>query len=47
LALAAGTRIFALGMMRVEAELSNQQLSYTAGAATGVARILAAPPSLE
>jgi aminomethyltransferase len=47
LALAAGPRIFALGMMRAEAELSNQPLNYTAGTATGIARILAAPPNLE
>jgi folate-binding Fe-S cluster repair protein YgfZ len=47
LALAAGPRIFALGMMRAEAELSNQPLNYTAGTATGIARILATPPSLE
>jgi folate-binding protein YgfZ len=56
-----GKRIFALGMMRVEAELSpqrrgpvaggpevhNQSFTYTAGTATGTARILAAPPELE
>jgi len=47
IAFAAGPRIFALGMLRAEAELSNQPLNYTAGTATGIARILAAPPSLE
>jgi folate-binding protein YgfZ len=47
LALAARPRIFALGMIRADAELRNQPLSYTAGTAAGMARILAAPPSLE
>jgi hypothetical protein len=46
LTLAAGPRIFALGMIRGEAELRNQPLNYTAGTATGTARILAAPPNL-
>jgi folate-binding protein YgfZ len=45
LPLAAGERIFALGMMRGEAELRKQDFSYTAGAETGVARILAATPT--
>jgi len=47
LALAAGPRIFALGMIRADAELRNQPLNYAAGTAMGMARILAAPPSLE
>jgi folate-binding protein YgfZ len=38
-------RVFALAIIRSEAELGNQHLTYTAGAATGTARILAAPPS--
>jgi folate-binding protein YgfZ len=46
LKLAAGSRVFALGMIRGEAELRNQPLTYTAGTATGTARILAAPPNL-
>jgi hypothetical protein len=46
LKLAAGPRVFALGMIRGEAELRNQPLSYTAGTATGTARILAAPLKL-
>ena len=46
LALAAGPRVFALGMIRAEAELSSQPLTYTAGAAVASARILAAPPCL-
>jgi len=45
LPLATGERIFALGMMRGEAELRKQDFSYTAGAETGVARILAATPT--
>lgn len=43
---AGGRRVFALGMMRAEAELRNQPFTYTAGKATGTARILAAPPTL-
>jgi len=45
--IASGSRVFALGMMRGEAELHNQPFTYTAGTATGTARILAAPPKLE
>jgi folate-binding protein YgfZ len=41
-----GSRTFALGMIRGEAEVRNQPLAYTAGAVTGAARLLAAPPSL-
>jgi folate-binding protein YgfZ len=41
-----GARFFGLGMIRSEAEVGNQPLSYTAGTATGTARILAAPPNL-
>ena len=44
--LPAGSRIFALGMIRGEAELRNQPITYTVGAAAGSASILAAPPSL-
>jgi folate-binding protein YgfZ len=40
------SRVFALGMIRAEAELRNQPLTYTVGTATGTARILAAPPKL-
>jgi folate-binding protein YgfZ len=40
-------RVFALGMIRGEAELRNQPLNYTAGTATGTARILPVPPSLD
>lgn len=41
-----GSRTFALGMIRGEAELNNGPLTYTIEAATGVANILAGPPSL-
>jgi hypothetical protein len=44
--LAAGNRIFALGMIRGEAEVKNQPLTYTVGTATGAATILGAPPEL-
>ncbi len=40
-----GTRIFALGMIRAEAETGNQLLRYRVGDATGTARILAGPPT--
>jgi folate-binding protein YgfZ len=43
LLLASGKRVFALGMMRDEAEARNQSFTYTAG----TAHILAAPPVLE
>ena len=46
LKLAAGSRIFALGMMRAEAEARTEALTYTAGEATGTARVLASPPNL-
>jgi folate-binding protein YgfZ len=47
LTLAAGLRIFALAMIREEAALRNEPLTYAVGTATGTARILAAPPGLE
>ena len=47
LPVAAGSRVFALGMIRGEAELRKQDFNYTAGAATGVARILVGPPAIE
>jgi folate-binding protein YgfZ len=61
LVLESGNRVFALGMIRGEAELfsqrqglaagdpeeRNQPLNYISGAATGTARILAAPPTLD
>jgi folate-binding protein YgfZ len=42
-----GNRIFALGMMRGEAELHNQPFTYNAGTATGTAHIMPTPPNLE
>lgn len=42
-----GRRVFALGMIRGEAELRNQPFTYTTGSATGNGHILAAPPDLE
>jgi len=42
-----GIRVFALGMIRGEAEIHNQPLTYNAGTATGTAQILAAPPVME
>jgi aminomethyltransferase len=47
LLLTTGNRVFALGMVRGEAELHNQPLTYRAGTATGTAYILAAPPVLK
>jgi aminomethyltransferase len=47
LPLATGPRIFALGMMRGEAEVRNQSFTYTAGTFTGTAKILATLPRLE
>jgi len=46
LMLANGPRVFALAMMRGEAELASQSLNYAVGASNGTARILAAPPVL-
>ena len=45
LPLSAAKRIFALGMIRGEAELHNQTFTYTVGTATGTARILAGAPT--
>jgi folate-binding protein YgfZ len=47
LPLTTGNRIFALCMMRGEAELRNQSFTYSTGTATGMAHILAVPPVLE
>ena len=46
LPLAAGNKRFALGMIRSEAELRGEPLSYAAGATSGSARILNEPPRL-
>jgi folate-binding protein YgfZ len=46
LPLAGGQRVFALGMIRTEAETRGEVFHYAAGAAKGAARILDAPPNL-
>jgi folate-binding protein YgfZ len=46
LPLAGGVRVFALGMVRAEAEARNETFAYTAGTVAGTARILAEPPEL-
>ena len=46
LPLATGTRMFAIGMVRTEAEARNLPFDYASGEAIGAARILTAPPSL-
>lgn len=46
LKLAKGSRMFALAMLRGEAEARNEALTYSAGAARGTARILSTPPNL-
>jgi aminomethyltransferase len=46
LGLAMGKRIFALGMMRAEAEVRNLPLTYEVGSTAGVARLLDGPPKL-
>lgn len=38
-------RTFALGMIREEAEIKNEALTYRAGTVSGTARILPAPPT--
>lgn len=43
---AQGKRVFALGMVRSEAEVSHHSFSYTSGSAAGTANILAEPPTL-
>jgi folate-binding protein YgfZ len=45
--LAKGTRVFALAMIREEAEASEQAFKYADGQAAGTARILDAPPKLN
>jgi folate-binding protein YgfZ len=45
LPLSSGRRVFALAMVRAEAEVRNQPLSYSVGSEQGTAEILAAPPS--
>jgi folate-binding protein YgfZ len=45
LPLAAGRRVFALGVVRAEAEVRSQTFTYTSGTAKGSANILAEPPT--
>jgi folate-binding protein YgfZ len=46
LPLAKGKRVFALGMMRGEAEVRNLPMQYEAGSSAGTARLLDGPPKL-
>ena len=46
LRLPSGSRIFALGMIRGEAEIKNQPLAYTVEGVGGTASLLAAPPKI-
>ncbi len=45
--LPSGRRIFALGMIRADAELRNQPFTYSVGSDPGTAALLAAPAKLE
>ncbi len=45
LPLASGLRVFALAIIRAEAEVGNESFAYTADEATGTAQLLSAPPS--
>jgi folate-binding protein YgfZ len=47
LPLGSGTRVFALGMVRSEADASGEAFSYADGTVKGTARILAAAPALN
>ena len=47
LPLVQGNRIFAMGMIRAEAELRSLPLAYSVGETTGTARILDSPPVLS
>jgi folate-binding protein YgfZ len=47
LPLASGDRVFALAMMRSDAELAGQAFTYTTPSAAGAARLLAAPPKFK
>jgi folate-binding protein YgfZ len=47
LPLPSGARVFALAMIRAEAEATEQAFSYAADSVSGTARILAAPPTLN
>ena len=47
LKLASGAQVFALAMIRTEAELSDKPFSYGSGSEAGTARIRATPPTLR
>jgi folate-binding protein YgfZ len=47
LPLSSGHRVFALAMIRAEAEVGGHPFTYAAGSASGTARILAVPPALN
>ena len=47
LPLPTGPRVFALAMLRAEAEADDNPFTYLSGSASGTARILAAPPTLN
>jgi folate-binding protein YgfZ len=47
LPLTSGKRVFALAMMRAEAESGDHAFTYASGSATGKAHILAVPPTLD
>jgi folate-binding protein YgfZ len=47
LTLPAGSRLFALAMMRGEAEIAEQSFTYATEAASGTASLLAAPPTFQ
>lgn len=47
LPLTPGSRVFGLAMVSAEAEAKSQRFQYTAGTASGAARVLTAPPNLK
>ncbi len=47
LALSSGSRVFALAMIRAEAEQRDEPFNYAVGEAAGTARILATPPNFR
>jgi hypothetical protein len=45
LSLGSGPRVFAIGIIRAEAEVGGEPFAYAAGSATGTAQLLPTPPS--
>jgi folate-binding protein YgfZ len=45
LSLGSGSRVFAIGIIRAEAEVGGEPFAYAAGSATGTAQLLPTPPS--